>query len=62
MGGGTQPVMWLKKNKTKLYKQYREECIANDRKPIGRTKFYHGITAGNFREMVEMAGLYRIWC
>ena len=32
MGGGTQPVMWLKKNKARLYQQYREECIANEKK------------------------------
>ena len=57
LGGGTQPVMWLKKNKARLYQQYVEECNANEKKPIGKTKFYEGLEAGNFHEMAEMAGL-----
>ena len=52
--------MWLRKNKEKLYRQYREECIQNNRTPIGRTKFYEGLEAGNFQHMVEMAGLCNI--
>ena len=57
LGGGTQPVMWLKKNKARLYQHYREECTKKERKPIGKTKFYEGLDAGNFHEMAEMAGL-----
>lgn len=36
LGGGTQPVLWLKKNKAALYQQYQLECDKNTRKPIGR--------------------------
>lgn len=57
LGGGTQPVMWLKKNKARLYEQYVEECKENEKKPIGKTKFYEGLQAGNFHEMAEMAEL-----
>ena len=36
LGGGTQPVLWLKRNKASLYEQYKLECNNTQRKPIGR--------------------------
>jgi len=60
LGGGTQPVLWLKKNKAQLYEQYKSQCHDSQRKPIGKTKFYEGLQAHNFKEMEEMAGLCNI--
>ena len=32
LGGGTQPLLWLKKNKAQLYQQYKLECENSQRK------------------------------
>ena len=39
LGGGTQPVLWLKKNKAQLYEQYKSQCHDSQRKPIGKVYF-----------------------
>ena len=46
MGGGAQPVLWLKHNKSKLYEKYAEESKRNGRRTISRTMFYQGLEAG----------------
>ena len=55
-----QPVMWLKDEKSYLYKKYRNECVKLGTKPISESKFRDGIKVGNFKEMAEMAGLCNI--
>ena len=60
MGGGSQPVLWLKQNKNRLYEKYAEESKRNRRRTISKTMFYQGLEAGNFRELQEMAGLCNI--
>ena len=59
-GGGKQPVLWLKDGKHHLYEKYKSECSKQSCKPISETKFMAGLSAGNFKEMVEMAGLCNI--
>lgn len=60
LGGGAQPVLHLKHNKEKLFCMYKEKCEEVGGKPIGRTLFYNGLTAGNFHQLEEMAGLCNI--
>jgi hypothetical protein len=60
VGGGKLPVLWLKDGKHHLYDKYKEECCRRGSRPISRTKFLEGLNAGNFKEMVEMAGLCNI--
>jgi hypothetical protein len=55
-----QPVMWLKDGKGHLYQKYKDECLKLGNKPISKSKFRDGLRAGNFKEMVEMAGLCNI--
>lgn len=55
-----QPVMWLKDGRFHLYQKYRTECENAGRKPISESKFREGLNAGNFKEMVKMAGLCNI--
>ena len=55
-----QPVMWLKDGRSHLYQKYRTECENAGRKPISESKFREGLNAGNFKEMVKMAGLCNI--
>ena len=59
-GQDKQPVMWLKDGKSHLYEKYKKECLRVGNKPISESKFRDGLNAGNFREMVEMAGLCNI--
>lgn len=59
-GGGKQPVLWLKDGKHHLYEKYKSECSKQGCKPISETKFMAGLSAGKFKEMVEMAGLCNI--
>ena len=59
LGGGKLPVMWLKDGKHHLYEKHKEECASQGCKPI-RTKFLEPLNAGNFKEMIEMAGLCNI--
>lgn len=59
-GGGKQPVLWLKDGKHHLYEKYKSECSKQGCKPISETKFMEGLSAENFKEMVEMAGLCNI--
>ena len=60
LGGGTQPVLHLKHNKEKLFSMYKEKCEEMSETPIGRTLFYNGLTAANFHQLQEMAGLCNI--
>ena len=60
MGGGSQPVLWLKQNKNRLDEKYAEESKRNRCRTISKTMFYQGLEAGNFRELQEMAGLCNI--
>ena len=60
IGGGKQPVLWLKDGKHHLYEKYKQECSRQSIRPISETKFLEGLNAGNFKEMVEMAGLCNI--
>ena len=41
-------------------RKYKEECASQGCKPINRTKFLEGLNAGNFKEVIEMAGLCNI--
>ena len=59
-GQEQQPVMWLKDGKCHLYKKYKDECVKLGTKPISESTFRDGVNAGNFKEMVEMAGLCNI--
>ena len=52
--------MWLKEGKSHLYRKYKDECIKSGNRPISESKFPDGLKAGNFKEMVEMAGLSNI--
>lgn len=60
LGGGTQPVLHLKHNKEKLFSMYHKKCEEMGEKPIGRTLFYNGLSAANFHQLTEMAGLCNI--
>ena len=60
IGGGKQPVLWLKDGKHDLYEKYKQECSRQGIRLISETKFLEGLNAGNFKEMVEMAGLCNI--
>lgn len=60
IGGGKQPVLWLKDGKHHLYEKYKQECSRQSIRPISETKFLEGLNAGNFKEMMEMAGLCHI--
>ena len=60
IGEGKQPVLWLKDGKHHLYEKYKQQCSKQGTKPISETKFLKGLNAGNFKEMVEMAGLCNI--
>ena len=52
--------MWLKDGKSHLYRKYKNECIKSGNRPISESKFRDRLKAGNFKEMVEMAGLCNI--
>ena len=56
-GSRKQPVLWLKDGK---HEKYKSECSKQGCKPISETKFMEGLSTGNFKEMVEMAGLCNI--
>ena len=60
LGGGNQPVLWLKQNKSALYDRYKQECEQLEIKPISFSTFYKGVSAGNFKIMAEKAGLCNI--
>ena len=60
LGGGDQPVLWLKQNKNALYNRYKQECEQSGVKPISLSMFYNGISAVNFRIIAEKAGLCNI--
>ena len=57
LGGGNQPVLWLKKNKSGLYDRYKKECEQLGIRAISFSSFYKGISAGNFKIMAEKAVL-----
>ena len=50
----------MAEGKHHLYEKYKQECSKQGTRPISETKFLNGPTAGNFKEMVEMAGLCNI--
>ena len=52
--------MWLKDGKRHLYEKYENECARQGSRPISRSKFFEGLNAGDFKEMIEMAGLCNI--
>ena len=60
LGGGCQPVLWLKQNKSALYERYKRECEQLEIRAISFSTFFKGISAGNFRIMAEKAGLCNI--
>ena len=60
LGGGNQPVLWLKQNKSALYDRYKQECGQLDIQPISFSTFFKGLSAGNFKIMAEKAGLCNI--
>ncbi|KAL9956877.1 hypothetical protein ACROYT_G038430 [Oculina patagonica] len=60
LGGGNQPVLWLKQNKSALYDRYKQECQQLKIKAISFSTFFKGISAGNFKIMAEKAGLCNI--
>ena len=60
LGGGQQPVLWLKQNKSKLYDKYKLEFENKGIKHISKTMFFKGLSAGNFCTMAEQAGLCNI--
>ena len=57
LGGGNQPVLWLKQNKSALYDRYKQECGQLEIRPISFSTFFKGLSAGNFKIMAEKAGL-----
>ena len=60
LGGGDQPVLWLKQNNNALYNRYKQECEQSGVKPIRFSMFYNGISAANFKIIAEKAGLCNI--
>ena len=60
LGGGCQPVLWLKQNKSGLYERYKRECEQLEIRAISFSTFFKGISARNFRTMAEKAGLCNI--
>ena len=48
LGGGNQPVLWLKQNKSALYDRYKQECEQLEIRPISFSTFFKGLSAGNF--------------
>ena len=60
IGGGKQPVLWLKDGKHHLCEKYKQECSRQSIRQISETKSLEGLKSGNFKEMVEMAGLCNI--
>ena len=52
--------MGLRDSKNHLYAKDRAECEATGRRPISETKFHESLNAGNFKEMLQMVGLYNI--
>ena len=57
MGGGCSLSCGSKKTKLGCTSSTGRNPLQIEKKPIGRTKFYEALEAGNFREIVEMAGL-----
>ena len=57
LGGGNQPVLWLKQNKSALFDRYKQECEPLEIRPISFSTFFKGLSAGNFKIMAEKAGL-----
>ena len=51
LGGGSQPVFWLMKNREKLYKQCKEEATLKGRVPIGQIRFFNGLES---REKIKI--------
>ena len=65
LGGGNQPVLWLKQNKSALYDRYKQECEQLEIRPISFSTFFKGLSAGNFknngREGRTLQYLHRTW-